>query len=96
MNDDTEAGIDPSPTDEDVRHPARRPLIQLLDYIEQVEKLKKDAPFKVPDEFFRAFQADLAGLPGQGRIADPQIDEAGAGHLDRRQQRIAGQGLDHR
>ena len=31
-------------------------LIQLLEYIEQVEKLKKRAVFVVPDEFFRAFQ----------------------------------------
>ena len=39
-------------------------LIDLLEYIEQVEKLKKTAPFKVPNEFFRAFQAELQGLPG--------------------------------
>ncbi len=39
-------------------------LIGLLEYIEQVEKLKKTAPLKVPDEFFRAFQEELRGLPG--------------------------------
>ena len=39
-------------------------LVDLLEYIEQVEKLKKTAPFKVPNDFFRAFQSDLRGLPG--------------------------------
>ena len=39
-------------------------LIRLLDYITEVEKLKKRAPFTVPDELFRAFQRDLQGLPG--------------------------------
>jgi hypothetical protein len=39
-------------------------LVDLLEYIEQVEKLKKTAPFKVPNDFFRAFQSDLQGLPG--------------------------------
>src|SRR5260370_41498142 len=39
-------------------------LIDLLEYIEQVEKLKKTAPFKVPSDYFRAFQSDLQGLPG--------------------------------
>ena len=39
-------------------------MIRLLDYITEVEKLKKRAPFTVPDELFRAFQRDLQGLPG--------------------------------
>lgn len=39
-------------------------LIGLLEYIEQVEKLKKTAPLTVPTEFFRAFQSDIQGLPG--------------------------------
>jgi very-short-patch-repair endonuclease len=39
-------------------------LIDLLEYIEQVEKLKKTAPFKVPNDYFRAFRSDLQGLPG--------------------------------
>lgn len=38
-------------------------LIELLDYIEQVEKLKRKATFVVPDDFFRAFQGDMQGLP---------------------------------
>jgi len=39
-------------------------LIGLLEYIEQVEKLKKTGPRKVPTEFFRATQAEIQGLPG--------------------------------
>lgn len=39
-------------------------LLELLDYIEQVEKLKRKATFVVPDEFFRAFQVEMQGLPG--------------------------------
>lgn len=39
-------------------------LIELLVYIEQVEKMRRVAPFKVPDEFFRGFQAAFQGLPG--------------------------------
>ncbi len=39
-------------------------LIGLLEYIEQVEKIKKSATFKVTPEFFRANQADVQGLPG--------------------------------
>lgn len=39
-------------------------LTELLDYIEQVEKLKRKATFVVPDDFFRAFQGDMQGLPG--------------------------------
>ena len=35
-----------------------------FEYIEQVEKLKKTAPFKVPNDYFRAFRSDLQGLPG--------------------------------
>ena len=43
---------------------AKSRLIALLEYIEQVEKLKRRAAFVVPDEFFVAYQADLKGLPG--------------------------------
>ncbi len=39
-------------------------LIGLLEYIEQVEKLKRTAARKVPTEFFRATQAEIQGLPG--------------------------------
>lgn len=40
-------------------------LIQLLDYIEQVEKLKRRPTYVVPEDFFvPAYQADLKGLPG--------------------------------
>jgi very-short-patch-repair endonuclease len=39
-------------------------LIELLVYIEQVEKMRRVAPFKVPDDFFRGFQAQFQGLPG--------------------------------
>jgi len=45
-------------------HPINDRLHGLLEYIEQVEKLKKTAPRRVPDEFFRAFQSELKGLPG--------------------------------
>jgi hypothetical protein len=38
-------------------------LSELLDYIEQVEKLKRKATFVVPSEFFLAFQGDMQGLP---------------------------------
>lgn len=43
---------------------ANERLAELLDYIEQVEKLKRKATFVVPDDFFRAFQGDMQGLPG--------------------------------
>jgi hypothetical protein len=39
-------------------------LIELLVYIEQVEKMRRVAPFKVPDDFFRGFQTQFQGLPG--------------------------------
>jgi very-short-patch-repair endonuclease len=39
-------------------------LVRLLEYITEVEKLKKRAPFTVPDDLFRVFQRELAGLPG--------------------------------
>ena len=39
-------------------------LISLLEYIEQVEKLKKSASFSVPSAPFRQFQRELQGLPG--------------------------------
>lgn len=38
-------------------------VIDLLTYIEEVEKLKTKPAFTVPTEFFVAFQQDLKGLP---------------------------------
>jgi very-short-patch-repair endonuclease len=38
-------------------------LVDLLSYIEQVEKLKSKPVFTVPTEFFHAYQAELRGLP---------------------------------
>lgn len=39
-------------------------LIGLLEYIEQVEKLKRKPSYVVPSDIFVAHQADLKGLPG--------------------------------
>jgi AAA domain len=39
-------------------------LIGLLDYIEQVEKLKRKPTYIVPSDPFAAYQADMKGLPG--------------------------------
>jgi very-short-patch-repair endonuclease len=39
-------------------------VIDLLNYIEQVEKLKSKPAFSVPSEFFVAYQHELKGLPG--------------------------------
>lgn len=38
-------------------------VLDLLNYIEQVEKLKVKPAFSVPDDFFSASQQDLKGLP---------------------------------
>lgn len=38
-------------------------VLDLLNYIEQVEKLKAKPAFSVPTEFFSALQEDLKGLP---------------------------------
>lgn len=38
-------------------------VIDLLSYIEQVEKLKRKPAFSVPDEYFVAHRHDLQGLP---------------------------------
>jgi very-short-patch-repair endonuclease len=38
-------------------------ILDLLNYIEQVEKLKTKPAFSVPTEFFVAYQHDLKGLP---------------------------------
>ena len=38
-------------------------LLDLLNYIEQVEKLKTKPAFSVPTEFFAAYQHELKGLP---------------------------------
>lgn len=39
-------------------------VIDLLNYIEQVEKLKTKPAFSVPDDFFAAYQHELKSLPG--------------------------------
>ena len=39
-------------------------VLDLLNYIEQVEKLKTKPMFSVPNEFFVAYQHELKGLPG--------------------------------
>jgi len=39
-------------------------LIQLLTYIQEVEKLKLKPAFTVPDDFFRAYARDIADLEG--------------------------------
>jgi len=39
-------------------------LIGLLDYIEQVEKLKRKATYVVPSDPFAAYQTEIKGLPG--------------------------------
>jgi len=39
-------------------------VLDLLNYIEQVEKLKTKPTFSVPGEFFVAYQHELTGLPG--------------------------------
>jgi very-short-patch-repair endonuclease len=38
-------------------------VIDLLSYIEQVEKLKRKPAFSVPDEYFVAYRHELQGLP---------------------------------
>jgi hypothetical protein len=38
-------------------------ILDLLNYIEQVEKLKTKPAFSVPTEFFAAYQHELKGLP---------------------------------
>ena len=38
-------------------------LINLLNYIEQVEKLKRKPAFSVPEDYFVAHQSELSGLP---------------------------------
>jgi very-short-patch-repair endonuclease len=48
-------------------------LIALLEYIEQVEKLKRTPVFKVAVEPLRRFQSELRGLPG----IDFDVNEAG-------------------
>jgi len=39
-------------------------LIKLLDYIEQIEKLKRKPAYAVPTDIFVAYQDELKGLPG--------------------------------
>ncbi len=43
--------------------PGASQVLALLDYIEQVEKLKTKPAFSVPSEFFVAYQHELRGLP---------------------------------
>lgn len=42
---------------------AAQRVLDLLTYIEQVERLKKKPPFSVPVDFFVAFQYEMRGLP---------------------------------
>ena len=44
--------------------PAADLLIDLLDYIEQIEKLKRKPAYTVPTDTFIAYQSELKGLPG--------------------------------
>jgi very-short-patch-repair endonuclease len=44
--------------------PGAQLVLDLLSYIEQVEKLKSKPTFSVPNEFFIAYQHELKGLPG--------------------------------
>lgn len=44
--------------------PGAQLVLDLLNYIEQVEKLKAKPTFSVPSEFFVAHQHELKGLPG--------------------------------
>src|SRR4051794_9049183 len=46
------------------QHTHSERLVELLEYIEQVEKLKKKATFVVPEDAFCAYQEALLGLPG--------------------------------
>ena len=39
-------------------------LVGILEYIEQVEKLKRKSAFTVPDDIFSAYQSIMKGLPG--------------------------------
>src|SRR5258708_40252535 len=39
-------------------------VLDLLTYVEQVEKLKTKPVFTVPTEYFAAYQHELKGLPG--------------------------------
>ena len=43
--------------------PAADLLIDLLDYIEQIEKLKDKHAYSVPTDIFIAYQNELKGLP---------------------------------
>jgi len=47
-------------------HSPRERIIELLVYIRELEKLKKSAPFKVPEDLFCRYQSALFGLPGVG------------------------------
>src|ERR1700731_1825771 len=66
-------------------------LLDLLTYIEQVERLKSKPAFAVPTEYFAAYQHDLKGLPelrfnmqGEGDdiwLRVPRIQEIAAPEL---------------
>ena len=43
--------------------PGASQVLDLLNYIEQVEKLKTKPAFAVPTEFFVAYQHELKGMP---------------------------------
>lgn len=53
--------------------PQRR-LIDLLEYIEQVEKMNRTPPFEVPSDFYRAYEDELRKLPQVAlNLADDEI-----------------------
>src|SRR4051812_22830405 len=54
-----------SVADDDAGRPlAQQRLIDLLNYIEHVEKLNRKPAFVVPADFYCGYEADLRGLPG--------------------------------
>src|SRR5277367_463339 len=69
-------------------------VLDLLTYIEQVEKLKTKPAFTVPTEYFSAYQHDLKGLPelqfnlqSEGEdiwLRVPRLQEVAAPGLDDR------------
>ncbi len=50
------------PPDQEMNEATHR-VIDLLNYIEQVEKLKSKPAFSVPPDYFVAYQHELRGLP---------------------------------
>ena len=52
-------------------------LIGLLEYIEQVEKLKRKPSYVVPSDIFVAYQGDLKGLPVSNSTFTPRAMTSG-------------------